>query len=430
MKAAIARRVITPEIGTELAGYGSRDRPATQISDDLWLTVLALEGANRRQAVLVTADLLGFDKPHVAELRRRLQHRHGLEPEQVFFNASHTHYGPATSYFRATEFHQVDPAYVTRLSLEILEAVAEALAHLEPAELRLGVGQSHVGINRRLVTPQGVQMAPNPEGPFDPTVVVMEVRRPQKPAALLVNYACHPVTRGAAPVISADYVGSLRRDLAERLGTDTAVVFLQGACGDVRPRIVDASGSRFIQGGAEHVERFGRQLAADAAAALPGAKAIDGPVYTASRHTQLPLVDVPDEAGLEALMNAPDATRRMWAQAMARRWRAFGRLPAWLDYEVQAIGLGRDLVIVGAEGEVCNGYARRARAEVWPDRTVAFAGYANGYPGYIPTRQVLQEGGYEGDSARWGSDLAGRFSPAIEDAILTALHELRKGTAP
>src|SRR5579871_4782405 len=52
-QAGVARRVITPEKGVWLAGYGSK-RPPDGKLHDLWMKALALEDTEGRRAVLVT----------------------------------------------------------------------------------------------------------------------------------------------------------------------------------------------------------------------------------------------------------------------------------------------------------------------------------------------------------------------------------------
>ena len=45
-------------------------------------------------------------------------------------------------------------------------------------------------------------------------------------------------------------------------------------------------------------------------------------------------------------------------------------------------------------------------------------------PGYIPSRRILKEGGYEGGGAMVYYDHPTRFAPAVEDMIIGAVHEL------
>ena len=51
-------------------------------------------------------------------------------------------------------------------------------------------------------------------------------------------------------------------------------------------------------------------------------------------------------------------------------------------------------------------------------------GYNNDVFAYIPSRRVLQEGGYEGGGAILGARLPGPFAPTVEETIVRKVHEL------
>jgi hypothetical protein len=61
------------------------------------------------------------------------------------------------------------------------------------------------------------------------------------------------------------------------------------------------------------------------------------------------------------------------------------------------------------------------RSRVWVN------GYANDAPCYIPSRRVLEEGGYEGGNAMVYYDRPNRFAPAVEETIAGAIHDLIPG---
>jgi neutral ceramidase len=51
------------------------------------------------------------------------------------------------------------------------------------------------------------------------------------------------------------------------------------------------------------------------------------------------------------------------------------------------------------------------------------AGYSNDVMCYIPTRQILQEGGYEPVASMVYYDKPGPFAPDVEDRIFTTIHQ-------
>src|SRR5206468_11207961 len=72
-----------------------------------------------------------------------------------------------------------------------------------------------------------------PAGPMDPDVGVLAVRKPGGAVVgVVVNFACHCTVVGGNQ-FSADYVAYLRKHLKAAYGEQTAVCFLNGACGDI-----------------------------------------------------------------------------------------------------------------------------------------------------------------------------------------------------
>ena len=60
IKVGIGRKVITPQTPIWLTGYASRNKPATEILQDLWAKALVFEETPGSRVVIVTTDLLGL----------------------------------------------------------------------------------------------------------------------------------------------------------------------------------------------------------------------------------------------------------------------------------------------------------------------------------------------------------------------------------
>jgi hypothetical protein len=87
-------------------------------------------------------------------------------------------------------------------------------------------------------------------------------------------------------------------------------------------------------------------------------------------------------------------------------------------YPVHVVCFGNDLCIVALGTEVVIDYSLRIKRELTePDGPAIWvAGYSNVYAGYIPSRRVLLEGGYEAKSRPW--------KPTLEERIVGKVHEL------
>lgn len=61
MKLVWSQKVISPEVGTKVAGYGTNDVSSVK-SDDLYLSFLCLVGG-RKKAVMISGNLFGINGP-------------------------------------------------------------------------------------------------------------------------------------------------------------------------------------------------------------------------------------------------------------------------------------------------------------------------------------------------------------------------------
>jgi hypothetical protein len=89
-----------------------------------------------------------------------------------------------------------------------------------------------------------------------------------------------------------------------------------------------------------------------------------------------------------------------------------------LAYPVQLVQFGKDLTIVALSSETVVDYSLRLKSELSKPGGPAIwiAGYSNVMEGYIPSRRVLLEGGYEAESRPW--------TPTLEERIVAKVHEL------
>jgi len=427
-RAGTAKVKITPKEPGYLLAYDKHQK-AEGVESDLWTRALALEDAEGKRVVLVSADILGFNPSLAKALRADAQKRFGLKDGQLLLAASHTHNGPVLPESPSLEiYHGFTEeeakgvhAYAEVLRGHVLEAIGKALGELRPARLSWGRGQATFGANRR--------KSLNPNGPTDPDVPVLSVDSPDgTPIAVVFTYACHLTTVMASHFVkySADYAGVAAEELERRRPGATAL-FIAGCGGDINP---DPMGK------IEYVPLHGRTLAEEVLRVLKQSEAlrpVRGPLRTAFREIELPLDKPPPRELLEKLLDHKSAEQRRHAKAVLRDMEK-GALPSAVPYPILVWKFGSDLTLVGLSGEVCVDYALRLKRELGPERTWV-AGYANQVPCYIPSDRVLAEGGYE---AGWGSSL-GRvvasgsilrygwpvpFAPGLEDRIVKVTREL------
>jgi len=73
-------------------------------------------------------------------------------------------------------------------------------------------------------------------------------------------------------------------------------------------------------------------------------------------------------------------------------------------------------------------YSLRIQQELSQARSWV-AGYSNDVMAYIPSRRVLMEGGYEGESAMIYYGLPTKWSPDVEEHIIREIRSLHEAVA-
>ena len=160
-------------------------------------------------------------------------------PAQNFIiSATHTHSGSPSG-----------PDAAGPVGDAIVSAVEKAKANLAPARIGYGTGKVDLNVNRDLFnSKQEWRQQPNPEGPSDKTLAVVEfVGADDIPIAVYMNYAMHPVNFYMTGVVSADFPGEAARYVEEMFDNRTVAVFSNGAEGDQNPRLAYTAPFRFRQ---------------------------------------------------------------------------------------------------------------------------------------------------------------------------------------
>jgi neutral ceramidase len=452
MRAGTAKVCITPPVGTWQGGYGARTHPCEGIHDQLFARALVLEDdSGRPRGAIVSVDISGLP-PEVADAaRERAEQMAGIPAQHIALCASHTHGGPATRGFLGREDGpQADPDYLRILEKYLAGAVAAAARDLQPVRARLGRGQAGFNVNRRLRTPAGTQMRPNPEGAVDREVLVLRLDRDDgepalapSPLAILLRYTCHATAMGAQNyLITADYPGAAAAFVEAAYAGQTPALFLQGCAGNVRPSLVTPAGA-FRGASWAELAQLGRELGAAAVAAAERAVGTDPgstePLAIAATTVLLPYAPPPDVAELRRLLAdgrwphgpALTETERRWASQTLEAL-AEGKLDDGMPAEVQVFRLGHVwLVTLPGEVFVEIGWHVRdavASAAGVPAERVIVAAYANGMVGYVPAAAAIPEGGYEVTAYRHSGRISG-YAPEAEDVLARTAAQLAAALA-
>jgi hypothetical protein len=398
--------VITPPVGVELAGYSFG---ASQgILENLEAQVLVLVkqpiekdglGINGQgKLVVITADLLTFGTEFTRRVRQRVEAETGIPGNQVILAASHTHSGPTTVHFR--QWGLMDEAYVRSLEDSLVGAARMARYDLWEARLGWGCGKvESISENRR------------GKAVLDPAVPLLRVDDLDgKTRAVLMNYACHPVSlHSYRNLFSPDYPGYMRQVMKEVLGTQVTVLFTLGTAGDInpkgyRPRTFTPERSRWMG------TILGCEAARVALESAPLAGGLEAELRVTSRRVELPVAPLPSAVELEArhrqfcerikqLSQAGEGweeiarweIQREWAEDGLREWR-LGDVRSSVTCEITATRLG-GMRFLAAPLELFTETGLAIKA-AFPAETVLICSNANGALGYLPTQDAYLEQDY------------------------------------
>ncbi len=279
-KAGAAVRVITPDPLLPVSGGIGTPKPATIKQGELYARALVLEKGETRIAI-VNIDNLGW--PSVLGNKSRALIK-GIAPENILIGVTHTHSAPDAYGFPDEKGQShADLKYLNWCVQQIADAVNEAVKKLEPASLKIAVGEAKGKIAYNYYAPEL----------YDPRCGVIQAiattgKNRNKPIATLVNYAVHPEIIGSSRgILSPDLCGPLYHRIESEAGG--VALFMNGAQGGM----VTAD-NRLEKGGEandwQECIRIGELLADEALRIVADAPVQSNPdIYCASKKITFPI---------------------------------------------------------------------------------------------------------------------------------------------
>ncbi len=378
MKLGLARKRLTPIVGTPLAGYGARrGAPSTGVHDDLFAKALVLRASGKTLA-FVSCDLVGIS----AELRRLVLERLDdcLGPNShLLLCATHTHSGTgalAPGALSRLVLGAFDEKVLESTVQTIAEAIKAASKVLQPVAVEFFKHEVE-GFNRNRRRPEGVS---------DKELCLLRFTDPEgTPLALVANFACHPTALGPENLlISRDWPGAFEDRLAELSGAQL-VLFTEGGSGDQRPQLT-ASADPF-----ERMEQFGRRLA---------------------------------EAAIEVLA-APSKPAEDDLRVVEQQVPITSERPALFERDhalVQVVKVGPvEIAALPAEVSSSLALAFKQGASEAGAQAAWLTSCANDYLGYVLSAEEYDRGGYEALMAPYGKDAGAKLITAALELVETVL---------
>ncbi len=228
-------------------------------------------------------------------------------------------------------------------------------------------------------------------GPVDHSLPVLVARDEQGTVKVVwANYACHCTTVGSRNRVGGDWAGFANTWIEKQY--PEAVSLMTIGCGaDVGPQ---------PSGNLDIAQKHGRAVAEEVRRLLAKpARPLHAAPQVSVRQVKLPLAELPPREYWDKQARRGGFYGQL-AVAMLARLNERGEIPTHVDYPLSVWTFDDDLVMVFLAGEVVVDYSVRLNRRLDWSRLWITA-WDNGMPGYVPSRRVLQEGGYEADRSMW-----------------------------
>jgi neutral ceramidase len=436
-KAGAASECITPNESLWLAGYAARTATALGKISDLYASALALEDATGNRFVIATADVIAITPAVSRPIIETAAARHGLARNQILLAPSHTHYGPEfridkQPFFKIpSESAAKIPATAEKLAAALASVIGQALTRLEPVRLFARKTSASFAHNRRRHGVVGGTAST--DDLVDHDVPVLDcVNEAGQRTAIVFGYACHNTT---IPWQDLRYCGDWAGFAIEQLQHDNptaTALFVPGAGADQDPE---------PHGSVELSQQHGKELADAVQSSLvtPGVE-ITGHIAAAMENVTLPLEPFTQQS-IQSMLDSDDPPQRTKAQFLLDQLQRGEPLITAYSAPIQVVRFGNELLMIALSGEPVIDWAhklkqsveRTARAAATPTPSpqppalsplLWIAGYCNDMFGYLPTRRIQSEGGYEAGRANLWSWIPSPFTNDVEDRISDAVHQL------
>lgn len=423
-QAGFGKRIITPQNDVWLAGYGTK-RAAENKIHDLWVKVMSLKSPDGKRVVIATTDHMGMSKTVYESIYSRVNQRFKIDRSEFMLTFSHNHCGPCIR-DDLVDYYPSDDAqrkavneYTDWMEIQVIDAINDALANLQPAQLSMGEGICTFAVNRRenpeAEVPKMIEAGIPFKGAVDHNVPVLAIKNNKgKLIGLLFGYACHPTTLSFNSWCG-DYPGFAQINL-EASHPDTEAMFFNACGADQNP---------LPRRKIELCENYGKMLsdAVEKVLANP-MKPVSSEINTSFKFVDLAYEEIVTPEKLLPISKGSPSVQERWAKRMLKMIDQGTVFPNSYPYPVQAWQLGKELLMISIGGESVVDYSLRFKKEFGQGTWVC--GYANDMVAYIPSRRVWEEGGYEGGphldeygrpAWRWAGDIENRIAEAVHQVV-------------
>ncbi|WP_205161189.1 MULTISPECIES: hypothetical protein [Arenibacter] len=280
LKVGAAKRIITPNPLIPVSGGVGTPKPAIEKKGELYVRAMVIEKGEEKIAI-VNIDNLGWPAALGNKSRKLIK---DIPFNNILIGATHTHSAPDAYAFPDEKGNfAADLEYLDWCVNQIADAVNEASKNLEPAKLKIAVGEAKGKIAYNYYAPEL----------YDPRCGVIQAlgtrgKNKDQPIVTLVNYAIHPEVIGSdRGILSPDLIGPLYDRIEAKTGG--MAVFMNSAQGGMvtADNRLDNNAEAYDW---EECNRIGNLLADEALRILSAANIQENPeLYCTSKQAEFPI---------------------------------------------------------------------------------------------------------------------------------------------
>lgn len=354
----------------------------SQYSNKCEVTILVIYQPYISPFIIVAADLIWFSEDIVENVKDKIKDLFKTDHNNIVFCASHSHGTPNpnknilygneqkkfSNYLKDIIWMKLEKVY----KLKKIEVLAKAITMPAP----------DISINRRRKAFQfkkfpfkAMQSLPNKNKPIDRDLNIIKFSNAisQKLECVIVKHTCHPVADPKG-LLGADYPGYLKIRLRKSISKN--IVFLQGFCGDIRPKVIKSNNSikdkmiKLIIG-----DRFRKTKEDDSS-------------FMARQLEKSILVKKNNQSYIPIIGSMKSSSKKIKILLEKSLY-----APIELEFTIWLWG---NICFLFLNAEVLSGYIFQDIDNL----NIINVGYTNGMFGYLPTTKDIFDGGYEVDKSR------------------------------
>lgn len=448
MKFFLGSSKITPDFPVLQCGFAARNKKSEGVHDDTYASVVIMQ--ENETVVIITLDVVYGDKSFAYGIKTAIKEKFDIPSQNIMISYTHTHSSVALTgedrtkrnrrpyslsadkFFFYGEWKNIDDsrdiAYYKYIKEQIITLMDKGMSTLTEGKIHINKSKSKFGISRRLPVNGEIEFRPyDNDDVMDTDLFMLKFTDTNGIIkGIIYNYACHPTSVGSDNfLISADFPGEVRSQLKQQY-PDSEVVFLQGCGADIKPRfgVVDgyfksATFSRLNEGCENFVQEISNIISSGSW------REISLNIKTAEKEFLL-YTTKKDKPFFEAIYNNPDEAEYRRESALASIENIDNNnLAETLPFYINAIYLDNTTCLLALENEVVSDIGKLIKTSSNDDLIIL--GYSNSVCCYIPTEDIIKNGGYEGENYMIAR-LAGPFVPEIESIIVGESLKLLKNT--